>query len=114
VRTERGMLWQMIMSLVLLTCALAAIPAPVPPNIVVFLADDHGFLDSEVYGSKDVPTPNMLRLAQAGMTFMHAFVASPSCAPAVLRSSLDSCPRAMARRPITPGRALKSKSCRSF
>ena len=52
-----------------------------PPNIVVFLADDHGFLDSEVYGSKEVHTPNMLRIAQAGMTFTHAFVASPSCAP---------------------------------
>jgi N-sulfoglucosamine sulfohydrolase len=51
------------------------------PNIVVFLADDHGFLDSEVYGSKEVRTPNMLRLAEAGMTFTHAFVASPSCAP---------------------------------
>lgn len=52
-----------------------------PPYIVVFLADDHGFLDSEVYGARDVRTPNMLRLAAAGMTFTHAFVASPSCAP---------------------------------
>src|SRR5436190_15855185 len=51
------------------------------PHIVVFLADDHGFADSEVYGSKDVRTPNMLRLAVAGMTFTNAFVASPSCAP---------------------------------
>lgn len=51
------------------------------PNIVVFLADDHGFLDSEVYGAKDVRTPNMARLASAGMTFTHCFVASPSCAP---------------------------------
>ena len=51
------------------------------PNIMVFLADDHGFLDSEVYGARDVRTPNMLRLAAAGMTFTHTFVASPSCAP---------------------------------
>jgi N-sulfoglucosamine sulfohydrolase len=51
------------------------------PNIVIFLADDHGYLDSEVYGAKDVRTPNMLRLAKAGMTFTHCFVASPSCAP---------------------------------
>jgi uncharacterized sulfatase len=58
-----------------------AIAAPLPPNIVVFLADDHGFLDSELYGAPDVRTPNMLRLAAAGMTFTHAFVASPSCAP---------------------------------
>ena len=51
------------------------------PNIVVFLADDHGFHDSEVYGSKEIRTPNMLRLAGAGITFTRAFVASPSCAP---------------------------------
>lgn len=65
-------------------CSLAVFPAiaaPGHPNIVVFLADDHGFLDSEVYGSKEVGTPNMLRLARNGMTFTHAFVASPSCAP---------------------------------
>jgi N-sulfoglucosamine sulfohydrolase len=52
-----------------------------PPNIVVFLADDHGYLDSEVYGSKEVRTPNMLRLAREGIVFTRVFVASPSCAP---------------------------------
>jgi N-sulfoglucosamine sulfohydrolase len=51
------------------------------PHIVVFLADDHSFLDSEVYGARDLRTPNMLRLAASGKTFTHAFVASPSCAP---------------------------------
>jgi uncharacterized sulfatase len=65
--------------------ALAAFPfeavAALRPNIVVFLADDHGYADSEVYGSTDVRTPNMLRLAAAGLTFSNAFVVSPSCAP---------------------------------
>jgi hypothetical protein len=56
------------------------------PNIVVFLSDDHSLLDSTVYGSKDVKTPAMERLASAGMTFERAFVASPSCAPS--RASL--------------------------
>ena len=32
----------------------------------VFLTDDHGVLDSTVYGSKDVKTPNMQRLASGG------------------------------------------------
>ena len=58
-----------------------AFQAAAAPNIVIFLADDHGYLDSEVYGAKDVRTPNMLRLSAAGMTFTRAFVASPSCAP---------------------------------
>jgi hypothetical protein len=51
------------------------------PDMVVFLSDDHTWRDSSVYGSPDINTPNMQRLANAGMTFNHAFVASPSCAP---------------------------------
>ncbi|MBI4659193.1 MAG: sulfatase [Verrucomicrobia bacterium] len=51
------------------------------PNLVIFLADDHGYWDSQLYGATDVRTPNMLRLASAGMAFTLAFVASPSCAP---------------------------------
>ena len=51
------------------------------PNLVIFLSDDHGVLDSEIYGSKSVRTPNMRRLAADGMVFTRAFVASPSCAP---------------------------------
>src|SRR6056297_1026106 len=51
------------------------------PDMVVFLSDDHTWRDSSVYGSPDIQTPNMQRLADAGITFNHAFVASPSCAP---------------------------------
>lgn len=51
------------------------------PHLVVFLADDFSLMDSDVYGARDLRTPNMARLAAAGMTFTHAFVASPSCAP---------------------------------
>lgn len=54
---------------------------PKRPNIVVFLSDDHTWRDSSVYGSPDIKTPNMKRLAAEGMTFNRAFVASPSCAP---------------------------------
>jgi N-sulfoglucosamine sulfohydrolase len=52
-----------------------------PPDIVVFLSDDHTLRDSSVYGSPDIATPNMDRLAAAGMVFDRAYVASPSCAP---------------------------------
>lgn len=64
---------------VLLTASFAA--APARPNLVVFLSDDHSVLDSTVYGATDIKTPNMQRLAAAGMTLDRAFVASPSCAP---------------------------------
>ena len=52
-----------------------------PPNIVVFISDDHSQLDSQAYGSTEVRTPNMAKLAAEGVKFTHAFVASPSCGP---------------------------------
>lgn len=70
-----------ILTAVFLIVTLAGMAQAQPPNIVVFLSDDHSLLDSTVYGSKDVKTPAMERLANAGMTFDRAFVASPSCAP---------------------------------
>ena len=51
------------------------------PNFVVFISDDHSMLDSEAYGASDIRTPNMKRLAEEGMKFTHAFVASPACGP---------------------------------
>jgi arylsulfatase A-like enzyme len=51
------------------------------PDIVVFLTDDQGQLDCAPYGGQGIRTPHMQRLAEAGMTFTRAYVASPSCAP---------------------------------
>ena len=51
------------------------------PNLVVFICDDLGCLDTTPYGATDVRTPNMQRLASEGLLFRQAFVASPSCAP---------------------------------
>lgn len=59
----------------------ASVSAEDLPNIVVFLSDDHTLTDSSLYGSTDLKTPNMERIAKDGMTFDQAFVASPSCAP---------------------------------
>ncbi len=51
------------------------------PNIVVFLTDDQGQRDCTPYHDSGIRTPNMQRLAEQGLTFTRAFVASPSCAP---------------------------------
>jgi arylsulfatase A-like enzyme len=61
--------------------AAAGEPATRRPDIVVVLSDDHTWRDSSVYGSPDIKTPHMQRLAAVGMTFDNAFVVSPSCAP---------------------------------
>ena len=51
------------------------------PNIVIFISDDHSQLDSQAYGSTEVRTPNMAMLAEDGLKFTHAFIASPACGP---------------------------------
>jgi uncharacterized sulfatase len=51
------------------------------PHMVVFLSDDHSQADSSLYGAKDIPMPNLERLAGEGLVFTQAFAASPSCAP---------------------------------
>ncbi|MDB6124114.1 MAG: betC 3 [Pedosphaera sp.] len=51
------------------------------PNIVLFIADDHTATDCGAYGSRDVRTPNIDRLASQGLLFRNAFAASPTCMP---------------------------------
>ena len=51
------------------------------PDIVVYLADDLSASDLALYGGTNIETPAIDHLAQEGMTFDRAFVASPSCAP---------------------------------
>ena len=52
------------------------------PNILVFLADDLSLATTALSQNPDAfPTPNMRRLAAAGMTFDRAYVASPTSAP---------------------------------
>ena len=50
------------------------------PNIVLFLVDDMGWMDSTPYGSKYYETPNMDRLSGQSMRFTDAY-AVPLCSP---------------------------------
>lgn len=66
-------------------CLAAALVDPLAaaerPHIVVFLADDLSQFDIAPYGGRGIRTPQMQRLAEAGLTLDRAYVASPSCAP---------------------------------
>ena len=68
--------------LALCFAALQAADAPRPggPNIVLFLVDDMGWMDSTPYGSEYYETPHMQRLAQQSMRFTNAY-ALPLCSP---------------------------------
>jgi choline-sulfatase len=62
-------------------------PATVhPPNIVLFLADDHGQWAARPYGNNEVETPALDSLAASGVLMANATSPSPVCSPA--RTSL--------------------------
>src|SRR3546814_6909582 len=53
------------------------------PNILLIVSDDTGYGDLGAYGGgagRGMPTPNLDRLANEGMTFF-SFYAQPSCTP---------------------------------
>jgi arylsulfatase A len=62
--------------------AAALLPAAArrPPNFIVILADDQGYGDLACYGSRDLRTPNIDRLAADGVRFT-SFYAAPVCTP---------------------------------
>ncbi len=64
----------------LLTFVALSIQAAPKPNIVLFLVDDMGWMDSTPYGSKYYETPNMERLSRQSMRFTDAY-AHPLCSP---------------------------------
>ena len=54
---------------------------PTRPNILIILADDLGFADVGFHGCKDIPTPNLDRLARSGVTCTNGYVSGPYCSP---------------------------------
>lgn len=71
----------------LLAFAAVAVPAvvaaapPRRPNFVVILMDDMGWRDLGCMGNTFVETPNIDRLARAGVVFTQAYASAPNCAP---------------------------------
>ena len=43
------------------------------PNVVVLFTDDQGTLDAGCYGSNDLLTPNIDKLAKTGIRFTQAY-----------------------------------------
>ena len=49
------------------------------PNVVILFTDDQGTLDANCYGSKDLITPNIDRLARTGVRFTQAYAHTVCC-----------------------------------
>ncbi len=83
--TGRTGFWRSIALLFLIGAGVLGGIAPtasaVPPNIVVFLADDVGWKDIGCYGNDVVRTPNIDSLAERGLKFDRAFLTVSQCSP---------------------------------
>lgn len=51
------------------------------PNVVLIYIDDLGYGDLGVYGSQDIPTPNIDRLAAEGVRCTASYITNPPCCP---------------------------------
>jgi arylsulfatase A-like enzyme len=71
----------LLLLVVLVVASPAAETAAARPNVVILLTDDQGTLDAHCYGSTDLQTPNMDRLAASGIRFTQAY-AHTVCCPA--------------------------------
>ena len=71
--------------LILEACAVASAARSAEvttTNVIFFLVDDLGWMDTSCYGSHFYETPNIDRLAREGMRFTQAYSAHPRCVPA--------------------------------
>ena len=60
------------------------VPRPVEqPNIIVIVADDHGYPYSGFMGSDIARTPHLDALAREGMVFTHGFTTASVCRPSM-------------------------------
>lgn len=63
-----------------LACVLpAAAEEEKKPNVVLFYTDDQGTLDANCYGSTDLDTPAIDRLAESGVRFTRAYAHTVCC-----------------------------------
>ncbi|MBM4074776.1 MAG: sulfatase [Planctomycetes bacterium] len=51
------------------------------PNILIIVGDDMGYADVGFHGCKDIPTPNLDKLANDGVRFTNGYVSGPYCSP---------------------------------
>jgi len=75
-----------------------------PPNIVIILADDLGINDLSCYGRKDLPTPNIDKLASQSVRFTSSY-AQPICSPTRAELLTGKNPARLHLTNFLPGRA---------
>jgi arylsulfatase A-like enzyme len=73
----------------ILACSQTDSKEQAKPNVLLIVVDDQGYADFSPFENHDsqIATPNMQRLADAGMVFTQAYTTAPVCSPS--RASLN-------------------------
>lgn len=61
--------------------AASSLFAAEQPNVLLIVADDLGYADVGFQGAKDIPTPNLDRLAKQSVRCTNGYVSHPFCSP---------------------------------
>jgi arylsulfatase A-like enzyme len=77
----RWFLYVIVASGAMLLMAPHGSAEPIRPNVVIILADDMGYADIGVHGCRDIPTPNIDRIATRGIRFTDAYANGSFCTP---------------------------------
>ena len=79
----RAVVFTAAMGLFLVTVRIGFAPAadPARPNVIVIITDDMGYADLGCYGSRDIRTPHLDRLAAQGVRLTNFYSAGPVCTP---------------------------------
>ncbi len=75
------MRWNQLGAIGLMVLACFVHAADRRPNVLIIFTDDQGTVDARCYGSDDLQTPGMDRLAQRGVRFTQFYAAAPVCSP---------------------------------
>ncbi len=70
---------QLLIALLCVACVNSQVSRK--PNVLVIIADDMGYADIGVNGSKDIPTPHIDSLALNGIRCTSGYVSAPMCSP---------------------------------
>ena len=78
-----------LLTLLLFASASSHAQAGERPNILIILADDLGYADVGFHGCKEIPTPNLDKLAASGVRCTNGYSSHPYCSP--MRAGLMAC-----------------------
>jgi len=81
IEIAKKMKYYIFFSMILFSLSKVTAQSNTKPNVIVIYTDDQGAIDLGCYGSDDIYSPNIDKLAKEGIRFTQAYVAAPVCSP---------------------------------